>query len=47
MTWNERTAYSARLLAEVLPLGRPLHATAVRLHTQAVARRLEDGLGTE
>jgi len=38
---------SARLLAEVLPLGRPLHATAVRLHTQAVAQRLEDELGTE
>ena len=38
---------SARLLAEVLPLGRPLHATAVRLHTQAIAQRLEDELGTE
>ena len=38
---------SARLLAEVLPLGRPLHATAVRLHTQALAQRLEDELGTE
>ena len=38
---------SARLLAEVLPLGRPLHATAVRLHTQAVAQRLEDELGAE
>ena len=36
---------SARLLAEVLPLGRPLHATAVRLHAQAVAQRLEDELG--
>jgi len=35
------------LLAEVLPLGRPLHATAVRLHTQAVAQRLEDELGAE
>jgi hypothetical protein len=38
---------SAKLLAEVLPLGRPLHATAVRLHTQAVAQRLEDELGDE
>jgi hypothetical protein len=38
---------SAKLLAEVLPLGRPLHATAVRLHAQAVARRLEDELGEE
>jgi len=38
---------SAKLLAEVLPLGRPLHATAVRLHTQAVAQRLEDELGEE
>src|SRR6266567_204930 len=32
---------SARLLAETLPLGRPLHATAVRLHAQATADRLE------
>ena len=38
---------SARLLAEILPLGRPLHATAVRLHTQAVAQRLEVELGDE
>ena len=38
---------SAKLLAEVLPLGRPLHATAVRLHAQAVAQRLEDELGEE
>jgi len=38
---------SAKLLAEVLPLGRPLHATAVRRHTQAVAQRLEDELGAE
>lgn len=38
---------SARLLAEVLPLGRPLHPTAVRLHAQAVAQRLEDDLGPE
>lgn len=38
---------SARLLAEVLPLGRPLHAAAVRLHTQAVAQRLEDEPGPE
>ncbi len=40
-------ALSAKLLAEVLPLGRPLHATAVRLHTQAVAKRLEDEPGAE
>src|SRR5664279_341529 len=33
--------------ALVLPLGRPLHATAVRLHAQAVAQRLEDELGEE
>jgi hypothetical protein len=38
---------SAKLLGEVLPLGRPLHATAVRFHTQAVAQRLEDELGDE
>ena len=34
-------------LSARLPLGRPLHATAVRLHTQAIAQRLEDELGTE
>jgi hypothetical protein len=38
---------SARLLAETLPLGRPLHATAVRLHAQATAERLESELGPE
>ena len=38
---------SARLLAEVLPLGRRLHATAVRFHAQAVAQRLDDELGPE
>jgi hypothetical protein len=38
---------SAKLLADILPLGRPLHAAAVRLHTQAVAQRLEDELGDE
>jgi len=38
---------SAKLLAEVLPLGRPLHATAVRFHAQAVAQRLEGELGDE
>jgi hypothetical protein len=38
---------SAKLLAEVLPLGRPLHATAVRFHAQAVAQRLEGELGEE
>jgi hypothetical protein len=38
---------SAQLLGEVFPLGRPLHATAVRHHVQAVAQRLEDELGAE
>ena len=38
---------SANLLAETLPLGRPLHATAVRLHAQATADRLESELGPE
>jgi hypothetical protein len=38
---------SASLLAETLPLGRPLHATAVRLHTQATAEKLERELGPE
>ncbi|HLB78721.1 MAG TPA: ISKra4 family transposase, partial [Candidatus Dormibacteraeota bacterium] len=38
---------SARLLAEVLPLGRPLQATTVRRHLQATAQRLEDELGPE
>ena len=43
------TAYglSAKLLGETLPLGRPLHATAVRLHAQATAERLERELGPE
>jgi len=38
---------SARLLAETLPLGRPLHAIAVRLHAQATADRLDNELGPE
>ena len=38
---------SARLLAETLPLGRPLHASAVQRHAQATAQRLEDELGPE
>jgi hypothetical protein len=44
-----RTSYglSAKLLGETLPLGRPLHATAVRLHAQATAERLERELGPE
>ena len=37
----------ASLLAETLPLGRPRHATAVRLHAQATAERLEAELGPE
>jgi hypothetical protein len=38
---------SAKLLGEVLPLGRQLHATAVRHHAQAVAERLDDELDPE
>jgi len=38
---------AATLLAETFPLGRILHATAVRHHTQQVAQRLEDELGEE
>ena len=38
---------SAKLLAEVLPLGRTLHATAVRQHVQATAQQLENELGPE
>lgn len=38
---------SAKLLAEVLPLGRRLHATTLRRHAQAVAQRLEDELAEE
>jgi hypothetical protein len=37
----------AGLLAELLPLGRPLHAEVIRRHTHAVAQRLEDELGDE
>jgi len=38
---------SARLLGEVLPLGRRLHATTLRRQAHAVAQRLEDELGDE
>jgi hypothetical protein len=38
---------SATLLAELLPLGRPLHPTAIRHHAWAVAQRLENKLGDE
>lgn len=38
---------SARLLGEVLPLGRRLHATSIRRHTQDTAERLEAELGAE
>ena len=38
---------SANLLAETLPIGRPLYASAVRLHTQATGERLESELGPE
>jgi hypothetical protein len=38
---------SATVLGETLPLGRPLHATAVRRHTQGIAERLEQELGPE
>ncbi|MBV9602412.1 MAG: ISKra4 family transposase [Chloroflexi bacterium] len=36
---------TASLLAETLPLGRTLHASAVRLHVLATAERLENELG--
>jgi hypothetical protein len=38
---------SARLLTETLPIGRPLYASAVRVHTQATGERLERELGPE
>jgi hypothetical protein len=38
---------SASLLSELLPLGRPLHATALRLEVHATAQRLENELGDE
>jgi hypothetical protein len=38
---------SASLFSELLPLGRPLHATAPRCEVQATAQRLEDELGDE
>jgi hypothetical protein len=38
---------SAALLGKLFPLGRPLHATALRLQVQATAQRLEDELGDE
>jgi hypothetical protein len=38
---------SAELLAETLPLGRQLHASAVRLHVLATGTRLESELGPE
>jgi hypothetical protein len=38
---------SATLLAELLPLGRVLHPTAIGHHAWAVAQRLEDELGDE
>jgi hypothetical protein len=38
---------TANLLAELLPLGRKLHPTVVRRHTQAVATRLVGELGEE
>jgi hypothetical protein len=38
---------SAHLLAETLPLGRTLHASAVRRHALATAERLESELGPE
>jgi hypothetical protein len=38
---------SAELLAEMLPLGRQLHASAVRLHALATGTRLESELGPE
>jgi hypothetical protein len=38
---------TAKLLGELLPLGRTLHPAVVRRQTQAVAARLEDELGEE
>jgi hypothetical protein len=38
---------TARLLDEVLPLGRAVQASTIRNHTHAVARRLESELGEE
>ena len=38
---------TAKLLGELFPLGRKLHAAVVRRQTQAVAQRLEDELGEE
>jgi hypothetical protein len=38
---------TAKLLGELLPLGRRLHPAVVCRHTQAVAQRLEDELGDE
>ncbi len=38
---------AAKLLGELLPLGRKLHPAVVRRQTQAVAARLEDELGEE
>ena len=38
---------SAKLLGELLPLGRTLHTTALRRQVQATAQRLEEELGPE
>jgi hypothetical protein len=38
---------SARLLTETLPIGRPLYASAVRVHAQTTGTRLESELGPE
>jgi hypothetical protein len=38
---------SAKLLGELLPLGRRLHATSIRRHTHKTAERLEGELGPE
>jgi len=38
---------SADMLGEILPLGRTLHANALRRQVQATAQRLEDELGDE
>jgi hypothetical protein len=38
---------TAKILADVLPVGRTLHASEVRRRTQAVAQRLDDELGPE
>jgi hypothetical protein len=48
-TYAARTSYEAAadLLGQAFPLGRTLHAAAVRRHTEHVAERLDGELGDE